>query len=213
MKTIAKTVLAGITVVTVAVAALFVFGLPSVLNPFRGETVVRDHDAVLQALEDLSEYHAATGEYQVVVDIEHKTRFVPGFLKGERTTYLAQGTVDAFVDLGDLGPDSVIVGDDGTVTVVLPSATLDDPTIDHEASGVLGRDRGLVDRVGGMFSDSPTSERELNLEAESRLRGAASDSELLSTAETNTTDMIEELLHSAGFDDVRVLFRSSADVS
>ena len=210
MKTTLKAVLGGTTLVVVAGLALALFGLPGIPNPFRTETVVRDHAAVLQSLEDLSEYHAASGEYQVVIDIEEKTRFVPGFLKGERTTFLAQGSVDALVDLGDLGPDAVIVGDDGGVTVLLPPASLDGAVVDHEASTVLDRDRGVFDRVGGAFSDEPTSERDLYLEAEIRLGEAASDSELLATAEANTASMIEDLFTSAGFDQVRVVFRSTA---
>lgn len=210
MKTTLNAVFAGATLVVIGAIALALFGLPGFANPFASETVVRDHAAVLQSLEDLSEYHAATGEYQVIVDIEKKTRFVPGFFKGERTTYLAQGSVDALVDLGDLGSDAVIVGEEGTVTVILPSAVLDDATVDHEASGVLDRDRGVLDRVGGVFSDSPTSDRDLLLEAEDRLAAAAADSELLATAEDNTVAMIEELFTSAGFDEVRVVFRSAA---
>lgn len=214
MKVALKAGVAGATFVLVLVLAATLIGLPSLSNPFQEETVVRDHAAVLQSIEDLSEYHAATGEYQVVIDIEDKTRFVPGFLKGERTTFLAQGSVDAVVDLGDLGPDSVIVGDDGAVTVLLPPATLGGPTIDHDASQVLDRDRGVLDRVGGVFSDQPTSDRELYVEATDRLaESAAADAELLATAEANTAAMIEELFTSAGFDDVRVIFRSSASLS
>lgn len=212
MKTALKGVVAGATFVIVIGFAVAVMGFPSLPNPFRSETVVRDHAAVLQSLEDLSEYHAATGEYQVVVDIEDRTRYIPGFLKGERTTFLAQGSVDAVVDLGELGPDHVIVGEDGAITVLLPRASLAHPTIDHDASAVLDRDRGVLDRVGGVFSDEPTSDRELYIEAESRLADAASSSELVAKAETNTAAMIEELFTSAGFDDVRVVFQTPAEL-
>lgn len=212
MKTALKGVVAGATFIIVIGFAVAVMGFPSLPNPFRSETVVRDHAAVLQSLEDLSEYHAATGEYQVVVDIEDRTRYVPGFLKGERTTFLAQGSVDAVVDLGELGPDHVIVGEDGSVTVLLPPASLAAPNIDHEASEVLDRDRGVLDRVGGVFSDEPTSDRKLYVEAESRLADAASSSELLTKAETNTAAMIEELFTSAGFSEVRVVFQTPAEL-
>lgn len=181
-------------------------GLPSLLaNPFRSETVVRDHAAVLDSLEEIAELHAATGEFQVVVDVEERTRFIPGFVKGERTTFLAQGAVDAYVDLGDLDEDAVIVGDDGSVTVVLPPARLGPPVIDHEASGVLDRDRGVLDRVGGLFSDAPTSERELYLRAEERLAAAAAESDLKSTGEAKAAATVEALLRDAGVTDVRVL--------
>jgi hypothetical protein len=214
MRTFLRSAAATVAFVAVGAIALAQFDLVDLVNPFDSETVVRDHAAVLQSLEDLSEYHAATGEYQVVVDIEDRTRFVPGFLKGERTTFLAQGSVDAVVDLGQLGAESVTVADDGrSVTVVLPPATLADPHVDHEASTVLDRDRGLLDRVGSAFSDSPTSDRGLYVEAESRLADAAAGSELRETAERNTTTMLEDLLRTAGFERVRVVFASPADAT
>lgn len=206
MKTALKTLVAATTaVVVLALVAAFV-GLPSLGNPFSSETEVRDHAAVLQSLEEIAELRAATGEYQVVVDIEESTRFVPGFLKGERTTFLAQGSVDALVDLGELDEDSVIVAEDGSVTVLLPPARLADPVIDHEASGVLDRDRGVLDRVGGVFSDAPTSDKGLYREAERRLAEAAADSDLLATGQENAAATVEELLREAGITEVRVLF-------
>ena len=213
MKTLVRSSFAALVFVAVALFAFAQLDLLGTLNPFRSETVVRDHAAVLQSLEDLSDYHAATGEYQVVVDIEDRTKYVPGFLKGERTTFLAQGSVDAVVDLGGLDAESVIVSEDGSVTVLLPSATLADPAVDHEASTVLDRDRGVLDRVAGAFSDSPTSERGLYLEAESRLAEAAADSDLLAKAEENTATMLDDLLTSAGFEDVRVVFGTRGDVA
>ena len=107
----------------------------------------------------------------------------------------------------------MIIGDDGSVTVLLPPAQLHEARIDHDASAVLDRDRGVLDRVEGVFSDSPTSERDVYLEAESRLGAAASESELLTIAEENTAAMIEELFRSAGFERVRVVFRSGADLT
>lgn len=208
MKTALKTIVAAITaVVVLAIGAAFV-GFPSFGNPFASETEVRDHAAILQSLEEIAELRAATGEYQVVIDIEESTRFVPGFLKGERTTFLAQGSVDALVDLGELDEDSVIVADDGSVTVLLPPARLADPVVDTEASGVLDRDRGVLDRVGGVFSDAPTSDKKLYREAERRLGEAAADSDLLATGQANAGTTVEELLRKAGIERVRVIFAS-----
>lgn len=190
-------------VVSLALIASLV--LPSFGNPFSSETVVRDHAAVLDSLEEIADLHAATGDFQVVVDIEERTRYIPGFIKGERSTLLAQGAVDAYVDLDGLGPDSVIVAEDGSVTVVLPPARLSDPTIDHETSRLLGRDRGVLDRVGGLFSDAPTSDRELYLEARDRLAAAAAESDLRATGEAKAAETVEALLREAGVTDVRVI--------
>ncbi len=208
MKTALKTLVGAVTAVVALALVASLVGLPSFGNPFASETVVRDHAAVLQSLEEIAELRAATGEYQVVVDVEEKTKYVPGFLKGERTTFLAQGAVDALVDLGELDADSFIVAEDGSVTVLLPPARLADPVVDHEASGVLDRDRGVLDRVGGVFSDAPTSDKDLYLEAERRIAAAAADSDLLETGQSNAADTVEQLLRDAGVERVRVIFAS-----
>jgi hypothetical protein len=206
MKTALKTLVAATTAVVALALVAALVGLPSFGNPFSSETVVRDHAAVLDSLEEIAELRAATGEFQVVVDVEDKTRFVPSFVKGERTTFLAQGSVDALVDLGELDDDSFIIAEDGSVTVVLPPARLADPVIDHEASGVLDRDRGVVDRVGGFFSDEPTSDKDLYQEAGRRLAEAAADSELRTAGEANAANTVEQLLGDAGIEQVRVIF-------
>lgn len=206
MKRALKTIVGVAAGVVVLALAATLIGLPSLFgNPFRSETVVRDHAAVLDSLEEIAELHAATGEFQVVVDVEERTRYVPGFLKGERTTFLAQGAVDAVVDLGELDEGSVIVAEDGSVTVLLPPARLADPVLDHGASSVLDRDRGIVDRVGGVFSDEPTSDAKLYREAVRRLAEAAADSELRATGEAKAAETVEALLRDAGVTDVRVV--------
>ncbi|HAS09392.1 MAG TPA: hypothetical protein DCS55_02565, partial [Acidimicrobiaceae bacterium] len=116
MKTALKTLVAATTAVVALALVGALVGLPSFGNPFASETVVRDHAAVLDSLEEIAELRAATGEFQVVVDVEDRTRFVPSFVKGERTTFLAQGAVDALVDLDELDEDSIIIAEDGSVT-------------------------------------------------------------------------------------------------
>src|SRR5215210_8463698 len=157
--------IAGVIVVAVLAGAGRLGNLlPSLPNPFGSETIDRTQPALLQSLADLHEYHAATANFQVYVDTEKDTRFVPSFIRGERTVYLAGGSADAVVDFSQLDERSIQVSPDRTaVTVVLPSPTVADPTVDPEKSQVVSRDRGVLDRIGSVFSDSPTSERPLVL--------------------------------------------------
>ena len=69
----------------------------------------------------------------------------------------------------------------------------------------MSRDRGLVDRVEGMFVSSPTSEREVQRTAERRIGKAAAKSDLRRRAERNTATMIRNLATAldAGKVDVR----------
>jgi hypothetical protein len=195
----------------VAVAALAVAGrldlFPSLPNPFGSETIDRTQPALLQSLADLSEYHAATGNFQVIVDTEKDTRFVPSFIRGERTVYVAGGSVDAVVDFSQLDERSIQASPDRTsVSVVLPAPTLAEPTVDPEESRVVSRDRGLLDRVGSAFSDNPAGERSLALAAQDKMRAAAAESDLRRRAEDNTRRMLEGMLRALGYSEVTVTF-------
>jgi Protein of unknown function (DUF4230) len=184
--------------------------IPGFGNPFHSTQVDRTGPAVLKALDDLHEYKAATGSYQVMVDIEQDATWVPAFLKGERTLFLAQGSVDAGVDFSGLGPDAVNVSpDDHSVTITLPHATLSKPVLDTAASHVVDRDRGLLDRLGSVFSDSPTGEQALYAAAEPKLRAAADESALVARADQNTTLMLQKFLGALGFDHLNVVFQDN----
>lgn len=181
--------------------------LPSLRNPFATESVDRSQPSVLRALEDLSRYQAATGHFQLVIDLEKDVRHVPALIKGERTLFVAAGTVDAYVDFAGLGPEALRVSDDRrAVAVSLPHARLSEPRVDPARSYVASRDRGLLDRLGSVFSENPTSERELYLLAEEKLATAAKDGSLAAAAESNTRRMLEGMLRSLGFPEVTVSF-------
>jgi hypothetical protein len=194
-----------IVVLVTAGIALLPNLLPSLPNPFATDRVDRTGPAVLLALEELSEYRAATGHFQVILDVEDDARFLPSALRGERTLFVAAGTVDAVVDFDGIGPDAVEVSEDRTSAVIrLPEARLADPRVDPEQSYVYERRRGLLDRIGSMFSDTPSSDRELFLLAEERLAAAAAETDLTDAAERNTTTMLRALLESLGFTSVAV---------
>ncbi|HUP24648.1 MAG TPA: DUF4230 domain-containing protein [Thermoanaerobaculia bacterium] len=178
-------------------------------NPFATETVDRTGPAVLEALEDLSEYRAATGHFEVILDVEEDAPFLPSALRGERTLFVAVGSVEATVDFAGLDDEAVYVSEDRSAVVIrLPAAQLGDARVDPESSYVFERRRGLLDRLGSVFSDNPTSERELYLEAEERLAEAAEETDLLPLAEANTRNMLETLLRSLGFTDIRIAFEA-----
>jgi hypothetical protein len=177
------------------------------LDPLAPEVVDHSGPALMVALADMGEYHAAKATFQSVVDLERDTPWVPSVISGERTTYLATGSVDGIVDLPGLETGGVTVSPDGkAVTISLPPARLGEVAIDVEGSRVLTRDRGMVDRVGSVFADSPTTERDVMLAAEDKLEAAAAESDLLRRAEENTRQMLTGLARSMGFDQVTVTF-------
>jgi len=202
---------AWLPVLAVLALLVAVFGLPSLPNPFASKEVDRSPAPLLQALENLSRYQGATGNFQVVVDVERDVANVPSVLAGERTLFLAQGSVDGFVEFGGLGEGAIETSDDRrSVTVTLPPATVSEPHVDPAQSRVISRDRGVLDRLGGVLSDNPTSERELYLMAQQRMLDAAASSDLRSRTEENTRSMLVGMLTGLGYTDVRVEFTPDA---
>ena len=206
---------------TLFVGALMVVGgftvaqllgfLPSLHNPFGTTTVDRSQPAILKAVADISEYHAATGNFQVVVDLEKDARYMPDFLRGQRTLFVAAGTVDAYLDFGTLDDQAIAITEDGkSVTVTLPHAQLSEARLDPEASKVVTRERGLLDRLGGVFSDTPTGEQQLYVLAEKKVEAAARAGGVRARAEANTRTMLKGLLESLGFENVTVVFGNPA---
>lgn len=186
--------------------------LPSFGNPFGSETVDRSQPTLLQALEDLSEYRAAVGQFQVIVDVEEDTGLLPSVISGERTVFLAGGNVAASVDFSGLDEDAITISEDGTsVRITLPRARLSDPVVEPERSYVVNRERGLLDRLGSVVSDNPTSERDLYLLAGDKLADAAAEAGLVERAEENTERMLETLLRSLGYEEITVVFSEETD--
>jgi hypothetical protein len=201
-------VVGGLLVMAVLAGAGKLGGLlPSVPNPFSSKTVDRTQPALLKSLADLSRYQAATGNFQVIVDSEKDAKFLPSIIRGERTVFVAAGSADASVDFSQLDSRSIQVSPDRrTATIVLPEPTISEPRVDPEQSRVATRSRGLLDRIGSVFSDSPTSERPLYLAAQAKMQAAAAESDLRKRAEENTTKMLQGLLGALGFSSVNVSF-------
>ena len=65
----------------------------------------------------------------------------------------------------------------------------------------------LLDRLGDLFSDNPNGEQAVQKLASRHIGEAAKDSELKTRAESNTTAMLQGLLRSLGFDEVRVAYK------
>ncbi len=200
-------------VVVLLVALLALFGLAQLTHwPFGSEERDRSGPAVLTAMRDLSEYHAATGQYQVVIDIQQDAKFLPDLIKGKRTIFLAIGSVDAFVDFRKLGDDAVSVSSDRTsVSITLPRAQLSTPNVDPDQSRVLNQDLGVIDRLGNLFSDQPNPQNQQMYQlAEKRLADAAKQVGLQKRAEDNTKTTLDKLMRSLGFTTVNITFVNPA---
>ena len=175
-------------VLFVAVSSLSGLRLwPSFPNPFATRQVDRSQPVLLKAIEDLEVFKAASGNFQVVVDLEESSRGIPLIIKGQRTLFVAGGSVDAEVDFSTLDEGAIKVSGDGKrAEITLPRARLTQARVDPEQSRVFSRERGLLDRLGSVLSDNPTSERELYQLAEDKMEAAAAASDLRARGPSRT---------------------------
>ncbi|WP_063784949.1 DUF4230 domain-containing protein [Streptomyces sp. TP-A0356] len=204
-----KAVIALVAVLALLFAGLRLSVLPGLRDLFGTDTYDRSGPALLKSVQDMSRYEAASGNFQVVVDLEKDSRFLPSAIRGTRTLYVGAGTVDAYVDLGKVGEKDVTVnGDRTSATLRLPHAALGKPALDPDHSYAVSKQRGLLDRIGDLFSDNPNSERAVQQLAVQHIGDAAKQSGLTSRAETNTTSMLDGLLKSLGFKEVHVSYGS-----
>jgi hypothetical protein len=181
--------------------------MPSLDNPFASETIDRSPPAVLQSIQDIGEYRAATGHFEQIVDL-HQDTTLPDELLGERTIFVAVGTVDAGVNLAALSDDAVEISDDRrSATITLPHGQIFEPELDVDRSYVYDRQQGVFNEIGGLFSEDANYQQELNRLAVAKLRNAAEHgSGLVPRAEENTRTMLQSLLRSLGFTSVVVRF-------
>ncbi|MGN9838559.1 DUF4230 domain-containing protein [Nonomuraea sp. H19] len=177
------------------------------LNPLGEQVIDRSQPVLLESIKDLSRFEAATGNFQVVVDLEKDANFLPDAIKGTRTLFVGSGGVDAYVDFSAMATNAVTVSQDRTeATVRLPRAQLEKPNLDNRRSYVFAQQRGLFDRVQDFLSGSPGDQRELYLLAEKKITEAAVASDLRARADANTKAMLSGMLKSLGFKKVTVKF-------
>jgi hypothetical protein len=198
----------GILIIAIFGGVSWVRGvIPDFHNPFAETTVDRSGPAVLKSIQDLHEYHAATGSFQQIVDLHHDTG-LPDKLLGDRTLFVAVGSVDAVVDFTQLGRGAVEVSDDRrSATITISRPTLSNPEIDVGRSYVYDRDQGLFNQIGSLFENDENSQREVYILAQEKIRAAAQNGAgLIPRAEDNTRKMLQTLLRAVGFRSVVVNF-------
>jgi Protein of unknown function (DUF4230) len=198
----------AVVIIGIAAGVGWVRGiLPDFSNPFAEQTVDRSSPPILQSIRDIGEFRAAAGDYQVIVDLAKDTQ-LPDELLGERTLFVAIGSVDAGVDLGSLEGSDVDVSDDRlSAEITLPEAELYEAELDVDRSYVYERDRGLFNRIGSLFGTDDSGQEELYRTGEQKIAAAAAENdELRLRAEENTRTMLTSLLRSLGFRQISIRF-------
>ena len=208
-----RSVVAATVVVGSVLAAAGVVTFTLFNRPFKTVTVDRTPPVVLNKIRDLAQYKAASGSFEVLIDIEKDVKYLPKAIAGERTFFVGIGSVDATVDFGKIADGAVSAAPDRSLaTIVLPRAELAQAVVDPAASHVAAHSRGLLNRISGAFNDNPTGERDLYLAAATKINDAAASTGLRDKAEENTRNMLTSLVKALGYENVIVRFEGPANI-
>jgi hypothetical protein len=196
--------LAAVAVLLIALSAVHL--LPQLRNPFGETTTITSQPVLLKSITELSRYEAASGSFQVVVDLTQHS-LLPSFLQGSETLFIGQGTDIAFVNFGQLKGKAIQVSPNrSAVTVTLPPAQLEPAVLNVRQSYVYAQQQGLLNRIGNFFGGNPNSEQQVYIAAQQKIQAAARHSALLAEAERNTRAMLDGMLGSLGFKQITVTF-------
>ena len=86
----------------------------------------------------------------------------------------------------------------------MPTPELGDANIDEANTRVVARSRGILDRIGDVFSGNPFDDSDLYKAANKKLEAAAAKSDLQAQAKANTERWLKTFLGAAGFDTVNI---------
>jgi hypothetical protein len=199
------TAIAAVAVLVVVLSAVRL--LPQLRNPFGESTSVRSQPVLLKSITALSRFQAASGSFQVVVDLTRKANFLPSFLEGSETLFIGQGNEIASVDFAQLKSPAIRVSADRkAVTIRLPRAQLEPASLNVRQSYVVAQQQGLLNRIGNFFSGNPNSQQQVYILAQQKIETAARQSALLAQAQKNTTSMLDGMLRSLGFQQIAVTY-------
>jgi hypothetical protein len=200
-------VMAIIAVIVLVVVLSAAHLLPQLRNPFAQTTTVTSQPVILKSITELSRYEAASGSFEVVVDLTKRTSLLPSFLAGSETLFMGQGSDIAYVDFSGLKSQAITMSANRqTVTVKLPKAQLEPAVLDVNQSYVVAEQQGLFNRIGNFFSGNPNGQQQVYQIAEQKIETAAKQSPLLTQAQKNTEGMLDGMLSSLGFSHVTVTF-------
>jgi Protein of unknown function (DUF4230) len=203
--------IAGVVGGIVLILAVLLVGsavhlFPQLRNPFSETTTDRSGPVVLKSIVELSRYEAASGNFQVVVDIS-SGGILPSFLEGSDTLFIGIGNDNAFVDFSHLKGSAVQVSPDRlSAAITLPHAQLESATLDVKQSYVFAQQQGLFTRINSFLGGNPNSQQAVYELAQKKIEQAAATSTIKADAERNTKAMLTSLLQSLGFKTVTVTF-------
>jgi len=158
-------------------------------------TIIADPTTIIREVQGLSRLETASYSVEKVITAESGQGALE-FLFGDRLILVAHGQVIAGVDLSQLTEDDIVVGENGTVVMMLPAPEILVVNLDNQKSYVYDRETGLI-------GQNPALETEARRAAEDEILDAALEDGILDMAQRNAELYVARLLLALGFSDVR----------
>jgi hypothetical protein len=188
--------------ILLALAAVFALGI--VLGPMTqnmlGLIGERQLNAtiILDKVQQLSTLTTARYNFSTVVTSQREMPAPLQLLYGERLALVAVGHVTAGVNLSALTTGDITLAD-GMLRLNLPAASLQDCFLDENASYVIERDTGLFNR--GVVDLESTARQY----AVDQFKQFALDEGILTTAETQAQDAIQQVIALAESENIQTV--------
>jgi Protein of unknown function (DUF4230) len=204
---VAETVIAqviGSLILLVALALLIGLGVPQLqarwgLQPAATSEV---RSLIMSGLNTMTELTTVNVSTKATVVTQQDRKWLGVKVGNTNVVYEGVGTVRAGIDLKDLQVTSVNMGD-RQIHVVLPPPYITDASLDVDRSSILAHYRRWL---------GPNAELDLQERAQAhalqKIRAEACETKALEVANQNAKQLVEEILHKGGYQDVIVETRS-----
>jgi hypothetical protein len=199
-----------LAVIVVAVAVVVLkLKLPSggvhIPPPSTSRVEVRPTPNVLVAIRDLARLETVTFHMERVVDIaDHQTQLFGLVRNRDSLLLIAVGDVVAGIDLEHLRPEDVTSDfEHHRVRLRLPAPEVFSATLDETQTRVYSR------RTDTFASRREDLEERARRDAATTMRRAAVEAGILTRARTSGERSVRSLVHSLGFEDIQIEWRTA----
>jgi len=176
------------------------YRLPVVGWFFEVPVQTRTSPVVVQGIQRLDQLSTVRFNESVVITKESGGEGIRQILTGEKLILVAEGDVEAGLDLSNLNREDVRLNEKNkSVTIDLPQPQILSASLDEKHTRVYDRDVGLVPRI----SPSESLAEEARDKAQDKLLEAARKDDILIYAERNAEDSIRSFVTTLGFEEVR----------
>jgi hypothetical protein len=188
------------------VAGLGIFAKVNHLAIFKPQTTITS-SGVLLSLHKIADFHAATGNYRVMVEIKQHHEFLPSWLVGRSIEYVGFGTDDAIVNFGALSGSDVQLSDGNTaVSIVLPVPQVGPASLNLTKSYAASASTGIGSRLANVFKSNPGLEHQAEVNAVRQIHQDAEQGNLIAQGETSTANFLTKFIEKLGLKQVSVSF-------